>query len=222
MEVKVTRRFVGLATVYASMLLISNVLSNKVIMPFGIVLPCAAILFPVTYILSDLMTEIYGIVPSKRCIRMNAILNLFMSLIFIVATKIPAAPFYELSDSFNAILGNTWRIVVSSLIAYYLGDMVNSYSLSFLKAKLNGKKIVGNEFFRSIASSILGQIFDTVLFIVMAFYGTMPGEMLLSMIMWQYLFKILYQVAAWYIIPIMPFLIKWWKKVEGIDVTDKW
>ena len=214
----ITSKFCILASVYAGVLLISNILANKLIMPFGIPLPCAVMLFPCVYIISDLMTEVYGIKLSKIAIKTNAALNLFMSLIFLIAINIPSAPFAD-STAFDSILGSTPRMVFASLISYFLGDTVNSYSLSFFKAKLYNIPILNTFLFRSIFSSMLGQIFDTIGFIFMAFYGTIPNEALISMMVCQYIVKIGYQIIVH---PIMRFIVKWWKKTENIDVIDKW
>lgn len=214
----ITKRYCVLSAVYCGILLISNILANKVIMPFGYVLPCAVILFPAVYILSDLMTEVYGLRLSKIAIKTNTCMNLFMSLIFILAVKIPAAPFADAS-AFNQILGSTPRMVFASLISYYFGDMINSYSLSFFKAKLNNIKVLNTFFFRSIFSSMLGQIADTFGFILLAFYGTVPNDMIITMMICQYTVKIGYQII---IHPVMSKIVNWWKKSEGIDVTDRW
>ena len=216
----ITKKFCVLSAVYAGVLLISNILANKIIMPFGYVLPCAVILFPLVYVLSDLMTEVYGLRLSKIAITTNAILNLFMSVIFIIAVNIPSAPFFD-ATAFNAVLGSTPRMVIASLISYYLGDMINSYSLSFFKSKLEDAKIkfLGTFFFRSIISSMLGQIFDTLGFIFMAFYGTVPNSVLLTMMLCQYTVKIGYQVIIY---PFMHYIVAWWKRSEGFDVVDAW
>ena len=214
----ITKKFCVLASVYAGVLLISNILANKIIMPFGYVLPCAVILFPMVYVISDLMTEVYGIKLSKIAIRTNAFMNLFMSLIFILAVNIPAAPFAD-ATAFNTILGSTPRMVFASLVSYYLGDMINSYSLSFFKAKLSNITLLNTFFFRSIFSSMLGQIFDTVGFIFLAFYGNISNDMIITMMICQYTVKVGYQII---IHPIMTRIVKWWKKVEGIDVVDTW
>lgn len=215
---RITKKFCILTAVYAGVLLISNILANKIIMPFGIVLPCAVILFPTVYIISDLTTEVYGIELSKIAIKTNAMLNLFMSLTFIVAINIPCAPFAD-STAFDSILGSTPRMVFASLISYFIGDMVNSYSLSFFKAKLSKVFLLNSFLFRSIFSSMLGQIFDTIGFIFMAFYGVIDNNALISMMIAQYSVKIGYQIV---IHPVMHHIVKWWKKVEGIDTVDNW
>lgn len=215
-NVKITPMFCILMSVYAAVLLISNIISAKVIMPFGVVLPCAIILFPMVYILSDLMTEVYGLRLSMIAIKTNTILNLFMSAIFLLAVYIPSAPFYPNHEAFKAILGNTPRMVLASLLAYFGGDTINSIALSMFKGIFKDKKFLKTYFFRSIGSSMLGQIFDTGLFIFIAFVGTMPLSVLFTMMYSQYIIKIVYQIICF---PIMHYIVQWWKNKEGMDVV---
>lgn len=218
-SIKITPMFCVLMAAYAGVLLISNIISSKIIMPFGYVLPCAVILFPVVYILSDILTEIYGIKLSMLAIMTNLGLNLFMSVIFGIAIFIPSAPFYENGEAFSIILGNTPRIVLASLAAYWCGDTVNSLSLSYFKAKLQKHSFFNTFFFRSIFSSVLGQIFDTGIFIFIAFFNIVSIETMLMMMLNQYCVKISYEVICY---PLIRMTVNWWKKVEKIDVIDNW
>ena len=184
-------------------------------MPFGITLPCAVIIFPLVYIMSDLLTEVYGIKLSVMIISMNTLINLFMSFIFAIAICIPPAPFYQYNNDFAIILGNTPRIVFASLLAYYSGDIINSISLSYFKYKHLNKGF----FFRSIVSSLLGQIFDTCVFIMIGFFGIISFNQLLQMIVFQYIVKISYEIICY---PITRIVVDRWKKLENIDVIDRW
>nr|DAE84716.1 MAG TPA: Putative vitamin uptake transporter [Caudoviricetes sp.] len=213
---KITPMFCVLAISYAGVLLISNIITSKLIMVCGIVLPAAVILFPLVYIMSDVMTEIYGIRLSMVAIKTNAFLNLFMSLIFMLAISIPAPEFWKGQQAFATVLGNTPRMVVASLIGYFLGDMANSMSLSIMKVRTKNT-IFEWFFFRAIGSSLIGQIFDTFAFIFIAFYGVMPTSALFIMAVSQYIAKISYEIVCY---PLVSAVVRWWKKVEGIDVYD--
>ena len=213
---RITSKFCVLAIVYAGVLLISNIITSKLIVVAGVVLPAAVILFPMVYILSDIMTEVYGIRLSLIAIKTNAFLNLFMSLIFIIAISIPAPEFWKNQEAFASILGNTPRMVIASLIGYFLGDCANSISLSFLKVRTRNTKFKCF-FFRAIGSSLVGQIFDTFAFIFIAFYGTMPTSALLIMAVSQYIAKIGYEIVCY---PLVNASVKWWKRSESIDVYD--
>jgi len=213
---KITPMFCVLAIVYAGVLLISNIITSKLIVVGGVILPAAVILFPLVYILSDVMTEIYGIRLSLIAIKTNAFLNLFMSLIFMLAIAIPAPDFWKNQDAFQTVLGSTPRMVVASLVGYFLGDATNSISLSIMKVRTKNTKFQCF-FFRAIGSSLIGQIFDTFAFIFIAFYGVMPTSALLVMACSQYVTKIMYEVICY---PLVNAVVKWWKKVEGIDTYD--
>lgn len=213
---KITPMFCVLAISYAGVLLISNIITSKLIIVCGVVLPAAVILFPLVYIMSDVMTEIYGIRLSMVAIKTNAFLNLFMSLIFMLAISIPAPEFWKGQQAFATVLGNTPRMVVASLIGYFLGDMANSMSLSIMKVRTKNT-IFEWFFFRAIGSSLIGQIFDTFAFIFIAFYGIMPTSALFIMAISQYIAKIGYEIVCY---PLVSAVVRWWKKVEGIDVYD--
>ena len=216
-EIRPTKMFVVLSIVYGALLLVSNIITSKIICIFGITLPGAALVFPLVYIASDLMTEVYGIKLSLIAIRTNVFINFLMSVIFIGTIHLPHAVFWQNQAAFEAVLGSTPRIVVASLIAYYLGDFVNSSSLSIMKTLFRGKPIIGSFFFRSIGSSVLGQVFDTALFIIMAFYGTMPSNILFNMIWMQYCTKIAYEIICF---PIVKLSVDWWKRKEHLSVYD--
>lgn len=213
---KITPMFCVLAISYAGVLLISNIITSKLIIVCGVVLPAAVILFPLVYIMSDVMTEIYGIKLSMVAIKTNAFLNLFMSIIFMLAISIPAPEFWKGQQAFATVLGNTPRMVVASLIGYFLGDMTNSMSLSIMKVRTKNT-IFEWFFFRAIGSSLIGQIFDTFTFIFIAFYGVMPTSALFMMAVSQYIAKIGYEIVCY---PLVSAVVRWWKKVEGIDVYD--
>jgi len=213
---KITPMFCVLAITYAGVLLISNIITSKLINVCGIVLPAAVILFPLVYIMSDVMTEIYGIRLSVIAIKTNAFLNLFMSLIFMVAINIPAPDFWKGQEAFVTVLGSTPRMVIASLIGYFMGDMANSISLSIMKVRTKNT-IFEWFFFRAIGSSLIGQIFDTFAFIFIAFYGIMPTSALFVMAVSQYVAKIGYEIVCY---PLVSAVVNWWKNKEGIDVYD--
>lgn len=217
-DIRPTKMFVVLSIVYGALLLISNIITSKIICIYGITLPGAALIFPLVYIASDLMTEVYGIRLSLIAIRTNVFINFLMSAIFIGTIHLPYAPFWGNQAAFETILGSTPRIVAASLIAYYLGDFANSSSLSIMKTIFRGRKFVGTFFFRAIGSSIIGQVFDTALFIILAFYGTMPNSILFTMIWMQYCTKIAYEIICF---PILKIVVDWWKHKDHLNIYDE-
>jgi uncharacterized integral membrane protein (TIGR00697 family) len=209
-----TPLFVRMSIFYAVVLVLSNILASKIIQIGFVFLPAAVILFPLVYIVSDVMTEVYGMRLSLLAIRSNVFMNLLLIVITYIATKLPPAPFsQDMQVAFERIFHFTWRIVLASMIAYYLGDWSNSAVVSRLKVLQNGRNFP----LRAWLSTVVGEGVDTLLFITIAFAGSIPGKVLFNMILSQYLFKITYELVC---LPITTQVVKWWKRAEGFEVYD--
>lgn len=205
--------FLALFTAFLTSLLVSNVIAGKLISIAGITLPSAVILFPITYILSDVFTEVYGFRRTRLVIWGGFAANLLMSLIFIIAIKLPFPGFFQDQAAYAKVLGMTPRVVAASLLAYWAGEFANSIVLSLLKKATKGKRL----WTRTIASTVVGQALDTVLFIGIAFSGIVPGQALVQMILAQYLFKVSYEVLF---TPLTYLVIRAVKRYEGMDTFD--
>lgn len=205
--------FFALFTTFLTSLLVSNVIAGKLISIGGITLPSAVILFPITYILSDVFTEVYGFRTTRLVIWGGFAANLLLSLVFLIAIKLPYPDFFKDQDAYARVLGMAPRVVAASLIAYWAGEFANSIVLSILKKATKGKFL----WTRTIASTLVGQGLDTIIFIGMAFSGNVPGNVLLQMILAQYLFKVLYEILF---TPLTYFVIRLVKRREGMDAFD--
>jgi hypothetical protein len=139
--------------------------------------------------------------------------NLFMSLIFLCAIALPAPGFFTDQGAYARVLGATPRIVAASLAAYWAGEFANSVTLSVLKKATRGRFL----WTRTISSTIVGQGFDTVLFITVGFLGSVPKEVLLQMILFQYLFKVCYEVV---LTPLTYRIVAAVKHSENVDTFD--
>lgn len=210
---KPTTMFVVLAVTYASLLLISNVIAGRLISLGGIILPSAVLVYPAIYIFSDIMTEVYGIKLSLLAIRLNVVANLLMVAVFYIVLTVPMPGFFKNGSAYYTVLHQTGRIVTGSLISYFLGDYINSATLSIMK-RITHKKYFG---LRAVASTALGQIADTGIFISIAFYGVVPTPVLWGMMLAQYVFKVCYEAVS---LPITIPVVNWWKRREGLDVVD--
>lgn len=206
--------FVTFFGIFIASLLVSNVIAGRLFVLFGVALPSAVILFPVTYILSDIFTEVYGFEKTKRVIWGGFLANLLMSVVFLIALRLPAPDFFTATEAYSVVLGMTPRVVLASLLGYWAGEFGNSISLSILKVATKGRHL----WTRTIASTIVGQGLDTVLFIGIAFGGAMPLEALLGMMVAQYLFKVGYEVIF---TPLTYAVIRAVKRREGIDAYDR-
>lgn len=205
--------FVGLTSLFVTCLLISNIIASKLMQVGGIVLPSAVILFPVTYILADVFTEVYGFKKTRMVIWIGFAANAFMSLVFLIVIALPHPSFFANQAAYATVLGSTPRVLAASLAGYWAGEFSNSIVLSVLKKATKGRYL----WTRTISSTIVGEGLDTILFISIAFVGTMPGPALLQMMLAQYLFKVSYEVVC---TPLTYLVVGFIKRKEQIDTFD--
>ena len=182
--------FLFMAILFVSCILISNILATKVIHIFGFNMTGGVLVFPISYILGDVITEVYGYKKSKRVIIYGFICNLIMVLLFQLAIKLPAAPFWGNQDAFVAILSSTPRLLLASFVGYLVGGLSNSFIMDYIKNNSKIKYL----WFRTILSTIIGEGLDTLIFLTVGFFGTMPFGELMYMVLCQSVFKILYEV----------------------------
>jgi len=182
-----------LTTFFVVVLIISNIIANKQVqLPFGVTMPAAIILFPITYILSDLFSEVYGYKWSRLTNILGLIMNLFAVMVFMIAISMPAPSHFELQIEFSKVLGSTPRILFASTMGIYIGDLLNDITFAMMKRK----HIDSHKGFRSraIISSLVGQFGDSLVFIPIAFYGLMPFKVMLNTIIMQPIIKVAYEI----------------------------
>lgn len=183
-----------LTIIFVSCLIVSNIIAGKQIqLPFDLVMPAAVIIFPITYILSDVFSEVYGYRWSRITNYIGLIMNLFAVIVFAIAITIPAPPFYENQEAFKIILGNTPRILFASTLGLWAGDYLNDNVFRVMKKKYQSSH--KNYGARAILSSLVGQMGDSLIFIPIAFYGVMPVEVMIKMVFTQALLKVGYEIV---------------------------
>ena len=182
-----------LTVLFVSCFLVSNILAGKQFqLPFGITMTGAVIIFPVTYILSDLFSEVYGYRWSRITCYLAFGMNLLMVLFFQIAIATPAPSYWLNQAAFATVLGNTPRVLAASLAGYVLGDLVNDKVFRRMKGRHpDSTKGYGA---RAIISSVFGEAVDSAVFIPIAFWGTMTAETLLVMGITQVTLKVLYEI----------------------------
>lgn len=192
-----------LTTIFVSCLIVSNIIAGKQIqLPFDLVMPAAVIIFPITYILSDIFSEVYGYRWSRITNYIGLTMNLFAVIVFTIAITIPAPAFYENQEAFKVILGNTPRILFASTLGLWVGDYLNDNVFRVMKKKYQSSH--KNYGVRAILSSLVGQVGDSLIFIPIAFYGVMPVDVMIKMVFTQALLKVGYEVI---ILPISRYLM---------------
>ncbi len=196
---------------FVAVLLISNVASSKILLLGPLTFDGGTILFPLSYIFGDILTEVYGYARSRRVIWLGFFAAALMSVTFMVVGSLPPAPDWPYQEAYEQILGLTPRIVVASLIAYWAGSFSNAYVLARMKVFTQGRWL----WTRTITSTLVGQAVDTGLFVVIAFWGVFPG--ILSLILSNYLFKCAVEVVC---TPLTYAITGWLKRQEGEDWFD--
>ncbi|NQV13221.1 MAG: queuosine precursor transporter [Parcubacteria group bacterium] len=199
---------------FVAVLLISNVASTKILDLKILTFDAGTLLFPFAYIIGDILTEVYGYRRSRKVIWLGFISALVMSLVFIIVGKLPAAADWPFQEAYNNILGLSVRIVIASLIAYLAGEFSNAVIMAKLKVKMQGKKL----WVRTIGSTLIGEGIDTIIFVLVAFWGILPNSLLLTIIISNYVFKVAVEVLF---TPLTYKIVALLKRKEGEDYYDK-
>lgn len=202
-----------LVAFFVAVLLISNIASTKILTLWKFTFDGGTILFPVSYIFGDILTEVYGFKRSRRVIWLGFITALLMSVVFYVVQILPPAADWPNQQAYESILGFVPRIVLASLVAYFAGEFSNSVILSRLKIITRGKYL----WTRTIGSTIVGQGLDTIIFCMVAFYGTLPGNLLWAVIVSNYIFKCSVEICF---TPATYAIVRFLKQKESTDTYD--
>ncbi len=209
--------------VFVTSLIVSNIIAVKLISVGPIFLTAAIILFPVSYIFGDILTEVYGYARARRVIWIGFSCNLLAVIAIWFSIELPSAPFWRMGpfDSPNAsqvayetVFGFTPRILAASFLAYLAGEFLNSFVLAKLKIATQGRHL----WMRTIGSTIIGQLVDSGIFISLAFYGTMPLEFLGAVVFNQWWMKTAYEAA---VTPLTYLAVNYLKRVEKEDYFDR-
>jgi uncharacterized integral membrane protein (TIGR00697 family) len=204
----------ALTTAFVVILLVSNLIAQKVcsIGPFAV--SGAVLLFPITYIFGDIFTEVYGFAASRRAIWLGFFGTALLYFMGAIIIALPPAPGWPNQKAFAIVFGFIPRILAASLVAFWAGEFANSYTMARLKLLTNGRKL----WTRTIGSTVVGQAVDTTLVIILTFVGTIPFRTLFSMILTGYALKVAYEVLA---TPLTYLVINRLKAAEHSDAFDR-
>jgi queuosine precursor transporter len=198
---------------FVAVLMISNIASTKITSIGPLVFDGGTILFPLSYIFGDILTEVYGFKGARRIIWSGFGALLLMVVTIWVVGIMPSAGGWELQDSYRAILMLTPRIGLASFAGYLTGSFMNSVILSRLKVKMKGQKL----WVRTISSTLVGEGFDTLIFCAIAFLGTLPMSVFWALVISNYIFKGAIEVV---LTPLTYKVVQFYKKYEVTDVYD--
>ncbi len=207
-------RFLDLLTItFIVVLLISNLVGQKICAfgPFRI--SGAQLLFPITYIFGDVFTEVYGYGASRRAIWFGFFASALMAIMGMIVVALPAAPDWPNQAAFATVFTIVPRLVVASLIAFWCGEFANSFVMAKMKILTGGKHLWS----RAVGSTVVGQAVDTAVLMVVAFAGSLNAKLIVTLILSGYLGKVLYEILA---IPLTYAVVNFLKRREGVDSFD--
>jgi queuosine precursor transporter len=203
-----------LTTMFVVILLVSNLVAQKICMIGPFPVTGAVLLFPITYIFGDIFTEVYGFAASRRAIWLGFFATGLLYLMAAAVIALPGAPDWKNQQAFTVVFGFIPRILIASLIAFWAGEFANSYTMARMKLWTNGRML----WMRTIGSTVIGQGVDTVLVITLTFAGKYPLRTLVNTIATAYFLKVGYEVLA---TPITYLAIGRLKAIEHADAFDR-
>jgi len=199
---------------FVAVLLISNIASSKIVEFGPLTFDGGTLLFPLSYIFGDILTEVYGYKRSRRVIWLGFFCAFLMALTLAAVQWLPPAAGWDNQIAYEKILGMTPRIVAASLIGYWSGEFSNSYVLAKMKIWTEGRWL----WTRTIGSTIVGEAVDSFLFLVIAFAGVLNGGLLVTLFISNYIFKCGVEVLF---TPVTFSVVRHLKQREGVDHYDR-
>ncbi len=213
-ELRYTSWFVVVVAVFVTTLITANITAVKLVGIFGLVLPAGVVLFPVSYIVGDVLTEVYGYSAARRVIWLGFLCNLLAVAAIWAGGVLPAAPVWHAQGAYERILGYTPRLLGASFLAYLVGEFANSFVMARMKVLTEGRWLWS----RTISSTVVGEGFDSLIFVSVAFAATIPAHALVAAIVSQWFFKSAYEIVA---TPLTYLIVGYLKRIEGLDVYDR-
>jgi queuosine precursor transporter len=207
-------RFITCAALFVTCLLTANTMATKLFMVGGVVLTAGVVIFPVSYVVGDVLTEVWGYGAARRVIWLGFACNALMVAALWLGGELPAAPFWKGQDAYETIFGHTPRVLGASFLAYLVGEFANAFVLAKLKVATQGRWL----WMRTIGSTVVGQALDSAVFVTLAFAAAVPAGALFHIIVAQWVFKVIYEAAA---TPLTYAAVAWLKSREGLDAYDR-
>ena len=200
---------------FVAILLLSNLIgASKLATVGGFTFGAGILFFPLSYVIGDVLTEIYGYANARRCVWMGFAALLFMAFMSYVVVAMPAADGWDGQAAYESVFGSTWRIVAASILAFWAGEFVNSFVLAKMKIITAGKHLWA----RTIGSTVFGQGVDSLIFYPVAFLGIWSTAQVLTVMVTNWFLKVLWEAA---LTPVTYAVVGWFKAREGVDVFDR-
>lgn len=198
---------------YVAFQLISDVTAGKIIALGPAVVSVTVLYFPFTYLISDILTEVYGFERARRALWMVMAASVTAGLIYQLVVALPPGPGFTANDAYTAVFSQVPRILIAGWAAVFVGDIANNFVMSRLKVWTKGRVL----WFRTITSTIIGQGLNTAVFYVGALWGVLPTDILLQAVLWGWGIKTAVEVLF---TPLTYFVVGRLKRAEGFDAYD--
>jgi queuosine precursor transporter len=205
--------FVLITAVFVTCLIVANIIAVKLIDVAGLILPAAVVIFPISYIVGDVLTEVYGYRQARRIIWLGFFCNLIAVIAIVVGQSLPSTSFWQDQSAYERILGRAPQLLLASFVAYLVGEFSNSFVLAKLKIATGGRWL----WLRTIGSTLIGEGLDSLIFITIVFSSSMSTGDLARTIVNQWLFKTAYEIVA---TPLTYVVVNFLKRKEGLDIYD--
>ena len=203
----------SLIHVFVVVLIVSNLVGPKIVAVGPFRISGAQLLFPITYIFGDIFTEVYGYGASRRAIWTGFFASALLSIMGLITVALPPAPDWPHQEAFATVFHFVPRMVIASLLAYWAGEFSNAFVMAKLKLVTKGRHL----WVRTIGSTMVGQLVDTTVVMIIAFGGSLSTSLIATLIVSGYLGKVLYEAAA---TPLTYLVVNTLKRKEGVDVFD--
>jgi uncharacterized integral membrane protein (TIGR00697 family) len=208
------RYFDYVMVAFVAILLLSNLIgASKLASLGGVTFGAGILFFPVSYVIGDVLTEVYGYANARRCVWAGFFALVFMAFMSFIVVAMPPADGWDGQSAYEAVFGSTWRIVLASVTAFWAGEFVNSFVMAKMKLLTGGKHL----WTRTIGSTVFGQAIDSALFYPIAFLGTWTTAQVLTVMVTNWGMKVLWEAV---LTPVTYAVVGWLKRREGVEVFD--
>lgn len=207
------RLFTPLAMLFVTIQIASNLTAQKLVSIGPVTCTAAIVIFPISYIFGDIITEVYGYARSRQLIWAAFLCNLVLVLGIELTIHLPASASWHMQKEYADVLGSVPRMVLASLIAMWTGEFTNAYVLAKIKVWTNGRYL----WMRTIGSSATGVAVDSVVWVLVAFVGVFPLKIILMTGLFEYAIKVSYEIIA---TPLTYLVVGYIKRTEHTDVYD--
>jgi len=214
MKKQVSLTFMVAGLLFTVCLIIANIIAQKTITVFGLSATAGILVFPISYIVNDLIAEVWGYRKARLMIWYGFLMNFFVVIVFQLSIVIPGSEFFGHQDAYAQVLGASARITIASFLAFLVGSFVNAWVMSRMKIAQRGKGFS----IRAVVSTFAGEGIDSIIFFFIAFVGLMPMPVLLKLTLHVAILKTAYEIL---VLPLTVYVVKKVKQIEQVDVYDE-